>query len=565
MKNFLNISLVVIFIVFCFIPFDYSRADDFTTKMKGKILLQVESRGEAWYVNPKDSKRYYMANGESAYNVMHNLGIGITNDNLAKLQNNKTSAKKQNGKIFLKVEDKGQAYYVNSDGILYYLKDGDAAYNIMRSLGLGITNNNLNKIALSDLSDQPQSNNFSSSSVVTTNTVNQSDYSLITIDDVAPYLTGVVEVVCKKRDYNNIEQLNSTGSGSLIKLSSDSYAVITNNHVISGNDQCFVLAPNSTWGVSGIYELDLDNIKNWNNIADEAVIPIIASSVNRLNTWDPFIFNADINQLNYNIWNLKSCVNDISKASPVMIIGYPAFSTITGADNVAGALKNQIIADGIISGYETSSINDGLPYSNYYISAKIDSGDSGGIALSKDKNGLCLLGIPTWITVTGNYANAGLVQNINNIIWANHTIVKTKTNEQICQDKYGSNSIWSGTTNSKGGAICDCISGYEFNSSGTECVEQNYDQRCQSQYGTFSIWSGKIDSSNKPTCSCQSGYSWSGNGETCASQTLLQEWCENKYGFASYSHPENGKAVCDCIYGYVFNYSRSSCVSYYYY
>jgi len=347
------------------------------------------------------------------------------------------------------------------------LKDGDAAYNIMRSLGLGITNNNLNKIALSDLSEQPKNDNFNNSSVTAANSTNQSDYSRITIDDVAPYLTGVVEVVCKKRDTNNTEQLNSTGSGSLVKISSNTYAVITNNHVISGNDQCFVLVPNSTWGVTGIYELDLNDIKNWNNIADEAVIPMIASSVNRLNTWDSFIFNADISQLNYKIWDLKRCVNDIQKASPVMIIGYPAFSTITSADNIAGALKNQIIADGIISGYESSSISDGLPYSNYYISAKIDSGDSGGIALSKDKNGLCLLGIPTWITVTGNYANAGLVQNINNILWANHTVFKTRTNEQICQDAYGSNSVWSGTTNSKGGAICGCASGYEFNTSET--------------------------------------------------------------------------------------------------
>jgi|GEM_PF-5490595 len=97
-----------------------------------------------------------------------------------------------------------------------------------------------------------------------------------------------------------------------------------------------------------------------------------------------------------------------------------------------------------------------------------------------------------------------------------------------------------------------------------ECVvKQSYSQRCQSQYGIFSMWSGEIDSSNKPTCSCQTGYSWSGSGETCVSQALLQSWCENKYGFASYSHPENGKAVCDCMSGFMFNYDGSYCVSYY--
>jgi hypothetical protein len=33
----------------------------------------------------------------------------------------------------------------------YYMKDGDAAYQIMRSLSLGITNTNLEKIGVGDL------------------------------------------------------------------------------------------------------------------------------------------------------------------------------------------------------------------------------------------------------------------------------------------------------------------------------------------------------------------------------------------------------------------------------
>jgi hypothetical protein len=53
--------------------------------MKGKILLQVELHGEAWYVNPKDGKRYYMPDGPSAYNIMKNLGEGISNANIEKI------------------------------------------------------------------------------------------------------------------------------------------------------------------------------------------------------------------------------------------------------------------------------------------------------------------------------------------------------------------------------------------------------------------------------------------------------------------------------------------------
>ena len=37
------------------------------------------------------------------------------------------------------------------------------------------------------------------------------------------------------------------------------------------------------------------------------------------------------------------------------------------------------------------------------------------VAIAKDGNGLCVLGIPTWLTV-GNYETQGLVQNIRNVI-----------------------------------------------------------------------------------------------------------------------------------------------------
>lgn len=118
----------------------------FAKKQVGKIFLQVQSRGEAWYINPKDAKKYYMADGNKAYNLMRNFGIGITNKNLDKIKSNKIFAKSNSGKIFLQVEAKGEAYYIDFNGTAHYLKDGAAAYEVMRSLGLGITNSDLNKI-----------------------------------------------------------------------------------------------------------------------------------------------------------------------------------------------------------------------------------------------------------------------------------------------------------------------------------------------------------------------------------------------------------------------------------
>jgi hypothetical protein len=46
------------------------------TQLSGRILIQVEEHGEAWYVNPADLKRYYLKDGEAAYAIMRELSVG---------------------------------------------------------------------------------------------------------------------------------------------------------------------------------------------------------------------------------------------------------------------------------------------------------------------------------------------------------------------------------------------------------------------------------------------------------------------------------------------------------
>ncbi len=125
--------------------------DQLSEKLKGKILLQIENHGEAWYINPKNKKKYYMANGKEAYNVMRYLGVGITNDDLEKIKTSKIFAKRHSGKIFLQIESFGQAYYIDFDGDSHYLENGEKAYEVMRNLGLGITNIDLRKIDISEV------------------------------------------------------------------------------------------------------------------------------------------------------------------------------------------------------------------------------------------------------------------------------------------------------------------------------------------------------------------------------------------------------------------------------
>jgi len=155
-----KITTALLLGVLLVLPYFVSAAPGVAEKLKGKILLQVESKGEAYYVSPATAERYYMENGDAAYNVMRNLGVGISNVNLEKIKNNKTLALKQKGKILLQVESHGEAYYVDFSGNLHYLKDGSEAYKIMRKLGLGITTRDLEQIPSKRLVLNVISNDF---------------------------------------------------------------------------------------------------------------------------------------------------------------------------------------------------------------------------------------------------------------------------------------------------------------------------------------------------------------------------------------------------------------------
>jgi hypothetical protein len=122
----------------------YKEKNKFTNKLNGQIILQVESKGEAYYINPDNSKRYFLGRPKDAFEVMRKLGLGVKHDFIT---SHVTYPNNVLGKILLDVEDSGKAYYIYpKDKKAYYLGRPEDAFKVMRDLGLGITNSDLNKI-----------------------------------------------------------------------------------------------------------------------------------------------------------------------------------------------------------------------------------------------------------------------------------------------------------------------------------------------------------------------------------------------------------------------------------
>ena len=133
-----------------------------TSRLKGKILLQTENNGEAWYVDSDTEKKFYLQDGKSAHAALQAFGLGISKADLEKIpkvDSNKIGDKKLTnrlkGRILLDVENNGEAWYVDPvSGKRHYMRNGKEAYKIMKNLSLGITNLDLAKIPTGSLEEE---------------------------------------------------------------------------------------------------------------------------------------------------------------------------------------------------------------------------------------------------------------------------------------------------------------------------------------------------------------------------------------------------------------------------
>jgi len=65
---------------------------DLAKRLAGRIILQVEKNGEAWYINPLTFKKHFLGRPADAFQVMRELGLGISFSDLAKIRRADTPA-----------------------------------------------------------------------------------------------------------------------------------------------------------------------------------------------------------------------------------------------------------------------------------------------------------------------------------------------------------------------------------------------------------------------------------------------------------------------------------------
>lgn len=140
MKKF-NLFLLILTIFF--LP-NITLATGHSEKTAGYILLQIEDNGEAWYIYPINMKAYYLGRPDDAFKLMKTLSLGAKHDFIS---NTDVFPRRLAGIILLDVEKNGEAYYIYPRDLKkYYLGRPSDAFKIMSKLGLGVSNLDLANI-----------------------------------------------------------------------------------------------------------------------------------------------------------------------------------------------------------------------------------------------------------------------------------------------------------------------------------------------------------------------------------------------------------------------------------
>jgi len=142
-------KIIFAFLLFGLFAAGIAHAEHYPENAVGRILLQVEQNGEAWYVYPVDRLRYFLGRPSDAFDVMRKLGLGAKHDFII---SNEVFPERLSGRILLDVEQNGEAYYIYPLELKkYYLGRPADAFRIMREKGLGITTLDLINVPLGDI------------------------------------------------------------------------------------------------------------------------------------------------------------------------------------------------------------------------------------------------------------------------------------------------------------------------------------------------------------------------------------------------------------------------------
>ncbi len=205
---------------------------------------------------------------------------------------------------------------------------------------------------------------------------------------VSHWKNRVAVIVCEFQYANGSVYQTSMGSAVVVEAAIMGTIALTNRHVIVNSKDGKEYTPSwCTAEIAGVGTIRVDLIKGF---------PVPMSTPQDDSDWGYLQLDMATQQNGKGLFKSLPTMNDICSnaniGDKVVILGYPSIGARTGIT----------ATEGIVSGVENE----------YFVtSAKIDHGNSGGLAVLLKDN--CFLGIPSW-------AKSGEIESLGRILSAKY-------------------------------------------------------------------------------------------------------------------------------------------------
>jgi hypothetical protein len=70
----------------------YWRDYTFAKNLSGRIFVQVQDKGQAWYIDPINFRKYYLGSGKNALNILKSLSIKAKSSEIMKIMDSAKEA-----------------------------------------------------------------------------------------------------------------------------------------------------------------------------------------------------------------------------------------------------------------------------------------------------------------------------------------------------------------------------------------------------------------------------------------------------------------------------------------
>ena len=124
--------------------------NELASRLSGRLLIQTQTKGQLWYINPIDNKRYYLGKENEAFRFIQKVAVSTSSEQVLSYEFFDKKYPSSLGGYFLSGLSQDYCYidprFLNS----HCFNNVEEAYKTIKERALGVSNDDLRSIEVGD-------------------------------------------------------------------------------------------------------------------------------------------------------------------------------------------------------------------------------------------------------------------------------------------------------------------------------------------------------------------------------------------------------------------------------